>query len=122
LAQPVTTVTLAWNLEGVQLLVLLWQVVQPAVVGMWLAPLPLAAPPLTWQLAQLVALLKPLWSTLAPDQLLVDLWQLSQLAVVGKWLADLPLARLSLWQVVQPVLTETLAWNFAGVQVEYPAL
>ncbi|PKO62104.1 MAG: hypothetical protein CVU24_05650, partial [Betaproteobacteria bacterium HGW-Betaproteobacteria-18] len=71
-----------------------------------------------WQLAQLVALLKLLWSTFAPDQVLVDLWQLSQLAVVAKWVLVLPLATLPLWQLAQPVTTDTLAWNLAGVQVE----
>ena len=59
LAQPVTTGTLVWNLAGSQLVpkVVLWQVVQLAVVTMWLASLPVAAVPL-WQLAQLVATVK----------------------------------------------------------------
>ena len=69
-----------------------------------------------WQLVHVVALVKVLWSALAPVQIVVDLWQLSQLAVVDKWLFDLPLAMVPLWQLEQPVLTATLAWNLAGVQ------
>ena len=38
-------------------------------------------------------------------------------AVVDRWLLFLPLAILPLWQLEQPVLTLTLAWNFAGVQL-----
>ena len=52
-----------------------------AVVVMWLAVLPVALLPL-WQLEQLVAEVKVLWSALAPLQVLLDLWQLSQPAVV----------------------------------------
>ena len=69
-----------------------------------------------WQLEQLVAVVKVLWSALAPVQIVVDLWQLSQVAVVERWLAVLPVATVPLWQLEQPVLTETLAWNLAGVQ------
>ncbi len=50
--------------------------------GMWVAGLPVAALPL-WQLAQLVAAVNVLWSTLAPAQPLV-LWQLSQ--VSDRWM------------------------------------
>ncbi len=80
------TVTWVWfQLLGFQLLVLwqLRQLVEPT--GMCVPDLPVAALPL-WQLAQLVAAVKPLWSTLAPAQLAVDLWQLSQLrhAVVDR--------------------------------------
>ena len=58
--------------------VVAWQVAQLALpTGMWAAGLPVAALPL-WQLAQLVAAVKPAWSTLAPAQALVLLWQLSQ--------------------------------------------
>jgi hypothetical protein len=49
-----------------------------------------------WQLEQLVALVKVLWSALAPVQIVVDLWQLSQLAVVKRWLAVLPVATVPL--------------------------
>jgi hypothetical protein len=94
----------------------LWQVVQLAVVVMWLAVLPVALLPL-WQLEQLVALVKVLWSALAPLQVLLDLWQLSQPAVVDRWLLFLPVAVDPLWQLEQPVTTETLLWNFAGVQL-----
>ncbi len=59
LEQPVVTTTLAWNLAGVQLLKLLWQVAQLSVVLTWLVVLPVAFDPL-WQLAQLVALVKVL--------------------------------------------------------------
>ena len=86
-----------------------------AVVVMWLAVLPVALLPL-WQLEQLVALVKVLWSALAPLQVLLDLWQLSQPAVVDRWLLFLPVATVPLWQLEQPVTTETLLWNLAGVQ------
>ena len=86
-----------------------------AVVVMWLAVLPVALLPL-WQLEQLVALVKVLWSALAPLQVLLDLWQLSQPAVVDRWPLSLPVATVPLWQLEQPVTTETLLWNLAGVQ------
>ncbi|OIN93268.1 MAG: hypothetical protein AUJ20_04730 [Comamonadaceae bacterium CG1_02_60_18] len=70
-----------------------------------------------WQLAQLVALVKVLWSALAPFHVLVDLWQLSHAAVVDKWPLFLPVAVLPLWQLEQLLVTETLAWNLAGVQL-----
>ena len=82
---------------------------------MWLAVLPAALVPL-WQLEQVVALVKVLWSALAPVQIVVDLWQLSQLAVVDRCDAVLPVATVPLWQLEHPVLTATLAWNLAGVQ------
>ena len=81
-----------------------------------MAVLPVALVPL-WQLEQVVALVKVLWSALAPVQVVLDLWQLSQLAVVDRWLAVLPVATVPLWQLEQPVLTATLVWNFAGVQL-----
>jgi hypothetical protein len=90
--------------------------VQLAVVVMWLAVLPVALLPL-WQLEQLVAELKVLWSALAPLQVLLDLWQLSQPAVVDRWPLFLPVATVPLWQLEQPVTTETLLWNLAGVQL-----
>ena len=83
---------------------------------MWLAVLPVALLPL-WQLEQLVAEVKVLWSALAPLQVLLDLWQLSQPAVVDRWPLFLPVATVPLWQLEQPVTTETLLWNFAGVQL-----
>jgi hypothetical protein len=46
--------------------------------------------------------------TLVPLQVLVDLWQLSQLDAVDKWLPDLPVAATPLWQLAQPVATDTL--------------
>ena len=70
-----------------------------------------------WQLEQLVAVVKVLWSALAPLQVVLDLWQLSQPAVVDRWLLFFPVAVVPLWQLEQPVLTLTLAWNFAGVQL-----
>ena len=94
----------------------MWQVVQLAVVDTWLEPLPVALVPL-WQLEQLVAVVKVLWSALAPLQVLLDLWQLSQPAVVDRWLLFFPVAVVPLWQLEQPVTTETLLWNFAGVQL-----
>ena len=86
-----------------------------AVVVRWLAVLPVALVPL-WQLEQLVAVVKVLWSALAPLQVLLDLWQLSQPAVVDRWPLFLPVATVPLWQLEQPVTTETLLWNLAGVQ------
>ena len=80
-----------------------------------MALLPVALVPL-WQLVHVVALVKVLWSALAPIQIVVDLWQLSQFAVVDRCDAVLPVATVPLWQLEQPVLTATLAWNFAGVQ------
>ena len=88
---------------------------QLAVVGICDVLLPVALLPL-WQLEQLVALVKVLWSALAPVQIVVDLWQLSQFAVVDRCDAVLPVATVPLWQLEQPVLTATLAWNLAGVQ------
>jgi hypothetical protein len=32
------------------------------------------------------------------------------------WLPFLPVAELPLWQLTQPVTTDTLLWNLAGVQ------
>ena len=80
-----------------------------------MALLPVALVPL-WQLVQVVAEVKVLWSALAPSHLLLDLWQLSQAAVVPRWLLLLPLAMVPLWQVEQPVLTVKLACSLAGVQ------
>ena len=87
-----------------------------AVVVMWLAVLPVALLPL-WQLEQLVAAVKVLWSALAPLQVVLDLWQVSQLAVVRICPLFLPVAVVPLWQLEQPVTTETLLWNLAGVQL-----
>jgi len=56
-------------------LVTVWQLMQLAVVGMWLPNLPSAALPL-WQLAHCVLLLKLPWSGLALLQDFVE-WQLS---------------------------------------------
>ena len=87
-----------------------------AVVDTCLEPLPVALLPL-WQLEQLVAVVKVLWSALAPLHVVLDLWQLSQPVVVDRWLLFLPVATMPLWQLEQPVLTLTLAWNLAGVQL-----
>ena len=72
-----------------------------------MAGLPVAAIPL-WQLAQLVAEVKVLWSALAPLHVVVDLWHVSQLAVVRICPLFLPVAVVPLWQLEQPVTTETL--------------
>ena len=79
---------------------------------MCVAGLPAALLPL-WQVVQLVAALKVLWSTRAPAQVVVLLWQLSQLPVTPLWVAvvGLPVAPryeppgVIVWQVAQPVLT-----------------
>ena len=106
--------------------VTLWQLKQLVLpTGMCVPDLPVAVPPL-WQLAQLVAALKPLWSTFADDQVLVDLWQLSQLpvTVACKALLGLPTAggKAPVWQLEQPVEIEALLCTFAGVQVLKPDL
>ena len=113
------TVTCVWfHLVGRQPAVL-WhekQLVPPT--GMCTAGLPVAAAPL-WQLLQLVAALKVVWSTFAVFQLVVDRWQFSQvvwpmcIAVFGLVLA---------WQVAHWAVTVTLACNRAGVQLVNPAL
>ena len=102
-----------------------WQLKQlVAPTGTWFADLPGAALPL-WQLAQLVAALKPEWSTFALDQLAVDLWQLSQLPLTPAWSAfdGLPTAggKAPVWQVEQLALIETLLCSLAGAQAANPA-
>ncbi len=72
-----------------------------AVVGTWLAGLPLAWVPL-WHDVQLVAAVKLLWSTRAPVQRVV-LWQVPQLAVVCRCAPGLPVASVPLWQLEQLV-------------------
>ena len=109
-----TTACVWFQFVGVQP-VTRWQLAQLAVVGMCTAFLPVALVPL-WQLVQVVAVVKVLWSALAPLQVEVVLWQLSQLAVVDRCDAVLPVATVPLWQLEHPVLTATLAWNLAGVQ------
>ena len=81
LAHCAVTVTCVWlKLEGFHVVVV-WQAMQfVAATGTWVADLPVALL-LLWQLAQLVAAVYVLWSTLAPSQVVVDLWQLSQLPV-----------------------------------------
>jgi hypothetical protein len=60
---------------------------------------------------------------LAGSQVIVPLlWQVSQLALVLTWFAVLALAIVPLWQLEQPVVTDTLAWNLAGSQVVVPLL
>jgi hypothetical protein len=99
--------------------VVAWQLMQfVAPTGIWAAGLPVALLPL-WQLAQLVAAVKLLWSTLAVFQLLVLLWQFSQ-TVCPAWMAVFGL--LDAWQVAQLLLTLTLACSLAGAQAVKPAL
>lgn len=94
---PVTAIWVWFQLEGLKAVVV-WQLVQfREPVGMWVADLPLALVAL-WQLAQLVADVKPAWSMpLAGVKPLVE-WQLSQGSVVTTWLAVLPGAVDPLWQ------------------------
>ena len=118
-AHWLVTVTWLWlKLLGFQPKVArqLAQLVAPT--GMWLVALPVAALPL-WQLAQLVALVKPLWSTLPADQLVVDLWQLSH-TVCPAWMAVLGF--MPAWQVAHWVVTLTLLCSLAGVHAAKPAL
>ena len=59
-------------------------------------------------MVQLVAEVKPLWSTLAPLQVVVLLWQLSQAVTpVCTAVAGLPTAlkKVPVWQVAQVVLS-----------------
>ena len=77
----------------------------------------------SWQPAQFVAVLNPLWSTLAPAQVAVDLWQLSHtVALVCTGVLGLPTARVKppVWQVAHDALTPTLPWNFAGANAVKP--
>ncbi|MNT81565.1 hypothetical protein D3C72_2211730 [compost metagenome] len=71
--------------------------------------MPLACDPL-WQVTQLVATLKVLWSTRAPVQVVVR-WQVTQLAVVTMWLPGLPPARVPLWQLTQLVAAVKVLWS-----------
>jgi hypothetical protein len=84
------------------------QLVEP--VGMCAAGLAVAVVPL-WQLAQLVAALNVLWSTLAPDQPLV-LWHASQLVTpLCTGVLGLPTALMKapVWQLAQLPVTVKLA-------------
>jgi hypothetical protein len=118
------TFTWVWfHFDGSQVAVP-WQAKQfVAPTGMWFPALPMAALPL-WQLAQLVAAVKMLWSTFAPAQVVVDLWQVSQAAVVGVCPADLPTAgaKPPVWQLAHWATTATLLCTFAGAQARKPAL
>ena len=76
-----------------KLVVLVWQVSHAAVVGTWVAGLPLAVVPL-WQVAQPDVM--PLWLKTAPVNAVVLLWQVSHAAVVGTWFAGLPFAAVPL--------------------------
>ncbi len=66
----------------------------------------------SWQLAQFVSVVNPLWSTLAPAQLAVDLWQLSHTVTFAcTGVLGLPTAREKppVWQVAHDALTAALA-------------
>ena len=118
-AHWLVTVTWLWlKLLGFQPKVA-WQLAQVvAPTGMWLVALPVAALPL-WQLAQFVALVKLLWSTLAPLHAVVDLWQVSH-TVWPAWMVVLGLV--PAWQVAHWLVTFTLLCSLAGVQATKPAL
>jgi hypothetical protein len=71
----------------------------------------------SWQLAQFVEVLKPLWSTLAPAHAVVDLWQLSHTVTFAcTGVLGLPTAggNAPVWHVTHAALTPTLEWNLAG--------
>jgi hypothetical protein len=97
----------------------LWQPKQPAVpTGIWVDGFAVAVLP-SWQVVQLVDALNVLWSTFAPAQPLV-LWQLSQLVTpVCTTVLGLPTALMEapVWQLAQPPVTATLAWNLPLAQV-----
>ena len=65
---------------------------------MCVADLPVAEVPL-WQLAQLVATVKPEWSMPVAGSHAEVLWHVLQAACVGMWLADLPAVVFPLWQL-----------------------
>jgi len=108
------TVTCVWLKRLGFQPVVAWQLAQlVAPTGMWVLALPVAAVPL-WQLAQLVALVKVLWSTLAPAQVVVDLWQVSHTV----WPTCTVVAGLApAWQVAHWLLMLTLLCSLAGVQL-----
>lgn len=119
LAHWLATGSCVWfHLVGFQPVVA-WQLMQlVAPTGMWAAGFPVAALPL-WQLLQLVATVKVLWSTLAPVQVVVLRWQFSQ-TVWPEWTAVLGLT--AAWQLAQLFTTVTLVCSFAGVHEVKPAL
>jgi len=84
-----------------------------AMVGIWVAGLPVALLPL-WHVAQLPAA-TPAWLKLAGVQALV-LWQVSHAAVVGMCVAGLPLAVLPLWQVAHVPAPIPVWFIVAGFQ------
>jgi hypothetical protein len=117
--------TTAWFIvvAVLQLACDLWHeshLVAPVVTGTWVAGLPLAALPL-WQVSQvpLPTALAGVCAKLTELQLEADLWQLSH-TVTPAWTVvfGLPTAggQLPLWQSAHCVLTDTEAWNRAGVQ------
>ena len=89
-----TTIWEWFQLLGFQDLVL-WQLMQLAVVGICDPDLPVAEAPL-WQLAQLVAEVKPLWSMPVAGNHALVLWQVPQAAWVGMWPDGLPAVMLPL--------------------------
>jgi hypothetical protein len=97
-----------------------WQVPQLALpTGMWALPLPLAPPLPLWQLAQSVAALYLLWSTLVPDQLLVERWQSSQTVCAA---CTVLFGFRPVWQVAHWAVTVTALCSLAGVQARKPLL
>jgi hypothetical protein len=74
----VTGIWLWFQVDGFQVLVL-WQLMQFTLVGRWVAFFPVAPLPL-WQLAQLVAAVKPLWSIPVAGTQPVVLWQVPHVA------------------------------------------
>jgi hypothetical protein len=85
---------------------------------MCVVDLPVAPVPL-WQLLQLVADVKVVWSTLAPVHVVVERWQVSQ-TVCPTWIVVLGL--MALWQVAHCAVMVTFWCNRAGVQALNPAL
>jgi hypothetical protein len=73
---------------------------QLADTGICVAVFPVADAPL-WQLVQLVATVKPVWSMPVAGNHADVLWHVLQAACVGIWLADLPAVVLPLWQLEQ---------------------
>ena len=97
----VTGICVWFHADGRQLLKFLWQSSHdwPALVGMWVADLPVALPA-PWQLPQVPGT-TPVWSNFdAGTQALVR-WQVSHVAEVGTWPAGLPALTLPLWQLEQ---------------------
>ena len=99
--------------------VVVWQLMQLVVpTGMCVVGLPVAPVPL-WQVVQLVADVKVLWSTLAPVQVVVERWQFSHTV----WpTCTVVVGLIDRWHVEHCAVIVTLLCTLAGVHAVKPAL